>query len=40
MTRDDPDARAEAFWQGYLETLPITERGRRYYEAFQFGRVL
>ena len=38
MTRDDPDARAEAFWQGYLETLPVTERGRRYYEAFQFGR--
>ena len=38
MTRDDPDARAEAFWHAYLEALPVTERSRRYYEAFQFGR--
>ena len=27
----------EAFWQSYLETLPESQRGRTYFEAFQFG---
>jgi uncharacterized protein YhfF len=27
----------EAFWQSYLATLPEAQRGRTYFEAFQFG---
>ena len=25
------------FWSRYLQTLPETERGKRYYESFSFG---
>jgi uncharacterized protein YhfF len=38
MTRDDPNSRADAFWQSYLELLPESERQLTYFEAFQFGR--
>jgi uncharacterized protein YhfF len=27
----------ESFWQAYLDTLPRSEQGRMYFEAFQFG---
>jgi len=36
--QDDPNARADRFWQQYLEKLPDSERDRGYFEAFQFGK--
>jgi uncharacterized protein YhfF len=37
MARDPVTAAADVLWEAYLETLPQSERGRRYFEAFQFG---
>jgi uncharacterized protein YhfF len=35
---DDPvTLQVNAFWRSYVERLPESERGREYFEAFQFG---
>jgi uncharacterized protein YhfF len=37
MAKDPVATAADAFWQGYLETLPSSHEQRAYFEAFQFG---
>jgi uncharacterized protein YhfF len=37
VAKDPVTAAADVLWAAYLETLPESERDRRYFEAFQFG---